>query len=89
MPDINEDQRKRLEAVSELISTETRYQARLNTIKFKFMELSKLVIKDDDVQVIFQNLPDLVKVSTVLKSALERSDPDRIGSVLFTNVPNE
>lgn len=86
MPDVSEDQRKRLEAVSELISTETRYHTRLNTVKDKFMELSKLVIKDDDIEVVFQNLPDLVENSIALKSALELNDPNRIGSVFFTNV---
>lgn len=86
MPDINEDQRKRLEAVNELILTESRYQTRLLTIRNNFLELSKLVLKEEDVWTIFQNVPELAVASQTLLAVFESSDPDHIGSIFHSNV---
>lgn len=86
MPDGQEDQRKRLDAVNELISTESRYQTRLKTIKDKFLELSKLVLKEDDLTVVFQNVPELATCSQTLQLALKSADPDSIGTVFQSKV---
>ncbi|KAF8638846.1 hypothetical protein AX17_001904 [Amanita inopinata Kibby_2008] len=88
------NERKRQEAIFELIITEATYVRDLQLIVEVFYASMMPMLSDKEVTVIFANIEDVLLVNTAFLSSLEERQKDcrlyidKIGDVLCSHIPN-
>ncbi|KAF8874204.1 hypothetical protein CPB84DRAFT_1967046 [Gymnopilus junonius] len=87
-------ERKRQEAIFELINTEAAYVRDLQLIVEVFYSSMMPMLSPKEVTVVFANIEDLLLTNTVFVSSLEERQKDcrlyvdKIGDILLTHIPN-